>query len=307
MSSPVSHVPEVRPASARPRLGRHSAVAALIPHHRCEHWLPECVESLVRQTRPLDAIVVIDDASDVPPMDIVRRFPAVTLLRATENVGPYRLIQQVMNETTYDAYLFQDADDWSAADRLEALLREAERTGAEMVGGQEVRVRCMDGEILPFPRPLDANAALAEDPASFPVLHPTSLVSRDLVMRVGGFASGMRFGGDAEFLRRAACVARVVNAPHFGYFRRIRPGSLTMARDTGLRSAARRTLIQALRARALANAEAMKHGYPPDLTPYKTAGPVRLDHLAGPVLKGVAWARPGSARAPMPLTLARLQ
>lgn len=301
MQSDVSQGPAVRFVRPGARLGPHSEVAALIPHHRCEHWLPECLESLVRQTRPLEAIVVIDDASEEPPTDIVRRFPAVTLLRSRENVGPYRLIQQVMNDTAYDAYLFQDADDWSAPERLEALLAEAARTGAEMVGGQEVRVRCMEGEVLPFLRPLDANAALADDPGSFPVLHPTSLVSRDLVMRVGGFATGMRFGGDAEFLRRAACVARVVNAPHFGYFRRIRPGSLTMAPATGLRSPARRALIQELRARAEANADVAKRGGAPDLTPYRIAGPVRLDHLAGPPLKSIV--RTGPERQPSALNL----
>ena len=46
----------------------------------------------------------------------------MTLLHADRNVGPYRLVQQVIEDTDYDAYLFQDADDWSAPDRLEQLL-----------------------------------------------------------------------------------------------------------------------------------------------------------------------------------------
>ena len=66
---------------------------------------------------------MIDDASDEPPLEIVARLPHVTLLHADRNVGPYRLVQQVIEETDYDAYLFQDADDWSAPDRLEQLLR----------------------------------------------------------------------------------------------------------------------------------------------------------------------------------------
>ena len=65
---------------------------------------------------------MIDDASEDPPIDVVRRFEGVTLLHASENVGPYRLVQQVIEDTGYDAYLFQDADDWSREDRLELLL-----------------------------------------------------------------------------------------------------------------------------------------------------------------------------------------
>src|SRR6185369_2214634 len=131
-----------------PALNRNSSVLALIPHYRCEEWLSECLESLLAQTRPLDGIVIIDDASPHPPVEIVRKFPEVTLLTAAENGGPYRLIQEVINNTRYDAYLFQDADDWSTYDRLELLLDEAERTGAELVGSQELRVFCDSREVM---------------------------------------------------------------------------------------------------------------------------------------------------------------
>ena len=57
---------------------QESSVLALIPHFRCEEWLDDCLQSLLDQTRPLDGIVVIDDASDDPPLDIVERYPGVT-------------------------------------------------------------------------------------------------------------------------------------------------------------------------------------------------------------------------------------
>ena len=74
-----------------------------------------------------------------PPTEIVEQFAGCTLLVAERNRGPYRLIQQVIADTDYDGYLFQDADDWSAHDRLEQLLRAAARTGADLVGCQEGR------------------------------------------------------------------------------------------------------------------------------------------------------------------------
>lgn len=84
---------------------------AIVTHYRCEAWLNRCLESLVNQTRASDRIVVIDDASENLPISIVKQFPQVTLLASSVNVGTYRLIQQVINDTNYDAYLFQDADD----------------------------------------------------------------------------------------------------------------------------------------------------------------------------------------------------
>lgn len=268
-----------------PILGRRSFVLALVPHYRCEEWLGDCLESLLAQTRPLQGIAVIDDHSEPPPLDILRRFPRVTLLTAAENVGPYRLIQEVMRRTRYDGYLFNDADDWSARERLEVLLAEAERTGAELIGSQEVRIHCDQGEAVAYGYPLDANEALREQPCSFPLLHPTSLISRDLVMRLGGFATAMRFSGDAELLRRAGHVARVVNVPEHLYFRRKRPGALTTSPETGLRSPARLEVQRVLWERARSNAARVAAGESPDLTPLAVAGPVHLTHLCGPRLR----------------------
>lgn len=271
-------------------LSRRSSVLALVPHFQCEEWLGDCLESLASQTLPLAGIAVIDDASGDPPTHIVREFSQVTLLKAiaAENVGPYRLDQQLINTTDYDGFLFQDADDWSSRDRLEILLLEAERMGAELIGSQEVRILCDEGEAVAFTYPLDANAALREQPTSFPLLHPTSLVSRDLSLRIGGFATGLRFGGDSEFLRRAAHAARVVNTPHFCYYRRIRTGSLTTDPNTGFQSVARRELTTLLHERARANAVRVENGMAPEIGPLAVAPPIDLTHVMGPALSWAA-------------------
>ena len=272
--------------STTPLDGR-SSVCALVPHFQCEQWLGQAIESLLDQTRPPDAIVVIDDGSQEPPIDVVRAFPEVTLLAADDNGGPYRLVQAVIDRTEFDGYLFQDADDWSAPDRLEVLLAAAESTGADLVGSHEIRVLVTEGDIVPVTYPLDVNAVLCERPTAFPLLHPTSIVTRSLVGRLGGFSSGMRFSGDAEFLRRAAHVARVVNADHFGYFRRKRPGSLTLGSTTALGSPARQGVQSVLAARARHNAARVAAGKAPDLRPWLTTAPPYLRHLAGPDLDRV--------------------
>ena len=287
LSSPATASPDDGAVAlgARPVLTRNSSVLALVPHYRCEEWLFDCLASVAAQTRSPEGIVIIDDGSEVPPAEIVRQFPQVTLLAASENGGPFRLMQQVINDTSYDAYLFQDADDWSAQDRLAILLAEAERTGAELVGCQELQIVCEEGKDLPVCYPSDVNEALSEQPTRYPLLLPTSLASRDLVLRLGGFATGLRFGADGEFVRRAAHVARIVNAPRYCYFRRKRAGSLTSAPDTGLQSPARAKLRGALLKRAMENASAVARGEAPALEPYAMAGPVKLTHISGPKLK----------------------
>ena len=289
------------PAGSRHALGPHSSVLALIPHFKCEEWLEDCLDSLVRQSRPLDGIVVIDDASDDPPLRIVQRHPSVTLLHADANVGPYRLIQQVIEDTGYDAFMFQDADDWSAPHRLELLLEHAAKTGAELIGTQEMRVFCDEPEVAKIQWPLDVNEPFKERPTAFPLLHPTSLLSRDLLMAMGGFSSGLRFGGDAEFLRRAHYLARCVNVPAFAYYRRIRQNSLTTAPATAIGTPGRKRVMELTFARAKANVESVEAGTAPDLSPLEIAPPVTLTRLAGPPLLKTDTPAPARATAPRPL------
>lgn len=263
-------------------LNPSSSVAAVVPHYNCHAWLGDCLSSLVEQTRPLDAIIVLDDASHVSPAPVVSRFPQVSLLASTENVGPYRLLQQIINDTAYDAYLLNDADDWSAAERLYSLLLAAERARAEMVGSQEVRVLCNHHEALCCKYPLDVNAALARNPTRHALLHGTSIISRALVHRVGGFSTGMRFGADTEFLQRASHVARIINVPDYCYFRREWSGALTASSSTGFGSPARIRLEAELRDRATQNAAALLKGLPPDLEPLKVISGIELTHVCGP-------------------------
>jgi glycosyltransferase involved in cell wall biosynthesis len=270
------------PGTAAPPIRHDARVLAIVPHHRCEPWLEQCLRSLTRQTRPPDAIVVVDDASPEPPRDIVAGFPAVTLLRARERGGPYRLVQTVIEGTSFDAYLLQDADDWSTDDRLALQLAEAERTGAELVGAQELRVD-EAGHVAAVCYPLDAGRLLAAKPDCH-VLHPTSLVSRDLVRRIGGYASAYRFGADLEFQLRAHHAARIVNVASFCYFRRRRAGSLWTSPETGEHSPLRHRQNAQLLARAAHNAARVAAGEAPNLAPFNRAGPVALDHVTGPRL-----------------------
>jgi glycosyltransferase involved in cell wall biosynthesis len=272
-------------ASGGPALNLQSSVLALVPHFRCEQWLPDGLDSLVRQTRPPQGIVVVDDASGEPPVEIVARFPQVTLLTATENVGPYRLIQQVIDSTNYDAYMFQDADDWSMPERLELLLREAEQSGAEMVGCQGHRLISVEGEVVALTFPLDVNAALSVNPTRHALMHPSSVVSRGLVLRAGGYA-GLRYGGDTEFEHRAVHVGRLVNVPEFAYVVRNRLHSLTSSLDTGLESPERLALREREFERARERASLVAAGMPPALDPLEAADPVMLSHLVGPRLAG---------------------
>lgn len=303
-SGPVRGAP-APPAAGGAALGRRSRVVAIVPHFACESWLAEALESLAKQSRPPDAIAVIDDASEAPPREICGAFPGVTLYRSPTNVGPYRLVHSLLAATDFDAVLFQDADDWSMADRLAMLLAEAERTGAELLGTQELRLGDADRRFQVATYPADVEAACRDHP-HHTLLHPTSLLATGLLERLGGLAAGLRYSGDTELLFRAVFAARVVNVPALGYVRRDRPGSLTTAPSTGLASSQRTALLHRLAERGRRNAERRRIGLAPDLSPYATAEPVPLRRLVGPEIRtGRPRRGPVPARTEQPLPVAR--
>jgi hypothetical protein len=277
-------------ASNSSGLSLNSSVLALVPHYECEEWLDDCLHSLVRQTHPLTAIVVIDDNSPYPPIEIVSKYPEVTLLKAAENSGPYRLSQQVINQTNCDAYMFQDADDWATDDRLKILLTEAERTGAEFIGSQMLQVVGKEAEVIPICYPLDVSRVYLRN-QRHPIVHGTTLITRELIQRVGGYSTALRFGGDSEFLRRVGFTARIVNSTRFCYFQRVRDGSLTRAPETGMRSPAREALMADIRAWVEKNRAALIAGNTQAVRPYALASPVRLEHLFGPPLRAGSCSR----------------
>jgi hypothetical protein len=184
--------------------------------------------------------------------------------------------------------MFQDADDWSLPNRLEISLREAERTGAEMVGCQGYRLICVEGEAVPLTYPLDVNAALAINPTRHAIKHPASVVARDLIQRIGGFSTGFRFAADTEFQCRATHAGRMVNVPEFAYVYRMRSGSLTSDPETGLGSPERLAINQRTFDRALENAALVGAGQAPNLEPLAIGEPVEVSHLLGPRLCGVS-------------------
>ncbi len=264
-----------------PKLTSRSKILALVPHYDCLEWLGQCLDGLVHQTRPPEAIAVLDDASPVSPLEIVREFKGVTLLRSPENSGPYRMLQTVIDRTDFDGYMFQDADDWSSVDRLENLLAEAGRVGAEWIGTQEFMY--FEDSIHALRYPLDLNST-PQASIRHPYCYPSSVISRDFLKRLGGFASGLKFSGDFELLTRAVWAGKVANLNEYAYFRRIRKNSLITSETTGLSSLARKEVDSQIEKRKAENLARVIKGGIPLLEPLKTAPPLHFEHLAGPPL-----------------------
>jgi glycosyltransferase involved in cell wall biosynthesis len=272
----------------------HARVAAIVPHYgrdeQCNEWLGNCLESLKQQTVEPESIVVVDDHSPHPPDKILAQFSGISLFRNSCNTGPLAIQNYFFQHLSADAVMMQDSDDWSDPRRLEILIAKASESGAELVGCQITNVAPKD-EIIRIPPelslPEDPLPFLLENPTAHLVVLPSSLISTALVRRLGGLASGLRFGGDSEFVRRAILTNRVVNIQEALYFRRVHNGSLTQRPDTGMTSPARQQVRQLIQARAKEQVQAYLNGLTIPLEPIKKGQLLRLKHVRGPIPAGV--------------------
>jgi hypothetical protein len=275
--------PEPATPSARPPISRASRVLAVVPYYACEEWLALALSSLAAQTRPPDAVVVVDDGSPVSPRDVVAGFPNVTLVRAEAHGGQWQMIQRIIDLTDFDAYLHQDADDFSSDDRLELLLDAGERTGASLIGTQALQLDWMSGRCSLFSCPTTVPRPSREH--DYSVLHPTSIVTKALVERVGGFATALPFGGDTEFQHRVRFTgAGIANVPRCCYFKIVHSNALTVASHTGMSSPAREQFRRQLKSRFASYFDAATPSTAPDLSPLAVAPPVALRRICGPPL-----------------------
>lgn len=72
----------------RPRAGQPLTVVAVVVSYNRRDLLTECLTAVFGQTRPVDAVVVVDNASSDGSADLVaREFPSADLVRLTQNTG----------------------------------------------------------------------------------------------------------------------------------------------------------------------------------------------------------------------------
>jgi glycosyltransferase involved in cell wall biosynthesis/SAM-dependent methyltransferase len=169
-----------------------ATVGIVITTFNHAHFLEDALVSVLSQSRPPDAVVVVDDGSMDDPSSVVARFSSVRLIRqenrglaAARNTGLAAL------DTAYVTFL--DADDRLESKAIEAGLACFSRAPAcgFVYGGHRYIDR--DGRSLgeryeppgaePFLRLLRGN---------FIAMHGTVLYRRDRLIDVGGFDAALR-------------------------------------------------------------------------------------------------------------------
>lgn len=238
-------------------LGAGTKVTVLLAHRDCTWGLERALRSILGQTLDaLQLVLIDDDSADAAGVRVIADAcgdPRLVALRTTRHVGPYRIYSRLLPAIASPLLAYQDADDWSAPERLETLAAALERDGWDVLGSAVAR-RDREGRPLPpFTPPRDVNSACAWRCHGGAVVGPTTLCRTEFVRRLGGYDGMTRFGADTDFAFRAVFVGRVGNLPQTLYEATVHGESLTGSPSTGFGSAVRNRYIRTISRRFYAN------------------------------------------------------
>lgn len=230
-----------------------STVTVIIPHYRSERYLRQAAESILLQDDVDLQVWIIDDASDgrewLETLRGLEKDERLVLYQSSRNVGPYRLKNAVLPLIQSPFVALQDADDCSDLRRLRIQLEAMRRTGADVMGCG-FRYLSADSESVRPSRRLVRNCNLwLRLGKTCVILHPTSIMRREIFETLGGFDGSARFAADDDFTLRTSLAFRIRNVKDVMYSYRVHSDSLTCSPQTGFGSKARNEYLAAMWAR----------------------------------------------------------
>jgi glycosyltransferase involved in cell wall biosynthesis len=192
-----------------------SGVSVVIPVFNGANYLAAAIESVLAQTYPAAAIIVVDDGSEDGTPDVARRFASRIIYLRQENGGLSAARNAGQALVTTDLLAFLDADDVWCPRKLEWQVPHL-AGGPAMVFGHTVQFISPD---------LSAEecALLKCNTAPMPAYCGSSIVLHNRSFAaVGGFDPAFRIGEFMEFYARAeAAKIKPVMLPQVVFHRRL--------------------------------------------------------------------------------------
>jgi succinoglycan biosynthesis protein ExoO len=208
----------------------NDTIAAVIPVYNKDRYVAQAISSVLRQTRPVDEIIVVNDASDDGSLEQIKAFhdPRIVVLQRSEpGAGGYAARNLAIHHATARWIAFLDADDTWHGNFIEEITRliagASNRTGCVFTGYERVwrdgRAQrdaysaCQEGErfaTMDFDSFVSTWLALRK----CPIWTSASAFRRDTLLQAGLFPDQRcRRGGDKDLWLRAMAFGDALSSP----------------------------------------------------------------------------------------------
>jgi glycosyltransferase involved in cell wall biosynthesis len=193
-------------------------------------YLGEALTSISTQTFSDIELIAVDDGSNDGSTEILRAFAAHEhrmRLVIRENRGIIATRNELLAEARADFVAWMDSDDVSLPLRIERQLALFREDPALVCVGSAVQCIDPEGNFLNLERyPSTHQGILDEQEKGTGMRFPTTMMRRELAVRVGGFREPFRIGEDLDLLLRLIENGKMSNLPDVLYLYRQRISSI---------------------------------------------------------------------------------
>ena len=210
-----------------------------VPFHNVEEYLPQCLDSIFRQTFTDFEVIMVDDGSTDGSFEICQKYAAKDSrfkLFHQENGGVAKARNNCLRYMTGDFIAWVDSDDWIEDDYFERLIRTQERTGADMVcigiktfmnnefymGSHQDKYGAFPGHVIP--KKIGMSDVFWGIYALISVWG--NIMDAKLYKGVV-FSEGIALDDQGNKFKLFLQSKKIVGIPELGYVYRIRSGSIT--------------------------------------------------------------------------------
>ena len=195
-------------------------ISVVIPVYNAAKYIRPAVESILRQDLAPTEIIVVDDGSNDGTRDIIhgytRRHPTLRLIEAAHGGGS-RALNIGIEAAKSEWVAVMHGDDIALPQRLRRQLDAARQHPEVVVWGTHAYLMSTDGCILGVsrfgPRSVEEFNRIWSAGRDVLVLHPSAMLRREVVLRVGGYDPGITTAEDLDLFMRMAHHGPVVTVP----------------------------------------------------------------------------------------------
>jgi glycosyltransferase involved in cell wall biosynthesis len=189
----------------------------LLPVHDAETHLRDAIASILGQTFPDLAVIVVDDGSPDGSLALARELEAedrrVRVVPLDHCVGVAGALNEALSHASAPLVARMDADDVAHPERFAVQVAEMDRDPSLGLLGAQIRVIGDDGaeeEMFPWILPLTHDETVWRLLYGTPICHPTVVMRTDVLRELGGYDPAFA-NEDMELWTRMAFVTRMRN------------------------------------------------------------------------------------------------
>jgi GT2 family glycosyltransferase len=206
-----------------------SSVCAIVSTYNRANYLPIALDSILRQSRPVDEIIIVDDGSKDDTLKALEPFRDRATIVTQVNAGKATALNNALSRTKADyIWIFDDddiADDDGIRPLVEALDADPTLDFAYGMHKYFIGERMDDMRFPDFWAQPGPDRTLIDFLGNLFPFQAATVARREIFERIGNFNTDFARCQDVEAMIRMALHGKAIYLPHMVFYQRVHEGA----------------------------------------------------------------------------------